>query len=66
MAEAAGYSVHCIDNQGKELFNQYIPSHENAIMFSRSFDNADQYMVAERQRVKTLEVINNGSVKIVK
>lgn len=35
-------------------------------MFSRNFDNADQYMVAERQRVKTLEVINNGSVKIVK
>ena len=33
--QAAGYSVHCLDKDFREIFSQYVPSHENATMFTK-------------------------------
>jgi hypothetical protein len=63
VSDPAGYSLHCLDKDFKEIYSEYIPSHDNAIGFSRS---EHSFIVIEKLKVKHIEVRDMNEPKIVK
>ena len=63
-SKPAGYSIHCLDSKMREQFSQYVPSHDNAIMFAKSED--EEFIIAEKSKIKTIAVRERRELKITK
>lgn len=48
----------------REQFSQYVPSHDNAIMFAKSED--EEFIIAEKSKIKTIAVRERRELKITK
>lgn len=66
VSQPAGYSLHCFDAEFKEIYYQYIPSHDNAIMFEKEDESELSFIIAEKSRIKTIQIRGEKDVKIIK
>lgn len=66
--DPAGYSIHRLNGAFEEAAHYYVPSHDSAINFAKTHEDADvtQFLIVEKERLKTVEIRGGKDVKITK